>query len=136
SAVKVVVPIVDRELVFLAGQREATAGNAIAVAANDGAEVRARRHILLEAIEPQHDVARTAGRIRRDEPRDDAPVGQDVDLDAGAVRERRQRDLAAVLEGAIVTLGDPGRVLRRTGISRRQRRGAQEKGCGYRKRAG
>ena len=104
-AVQRVDAVVGGELVGLAVERERRAADAIAVAADDGAEVRRVLHVVLDAVVAEDDVAERAGLVRHLQRHDDGAVVGDPHLDAVRVGQRVEIDGGAVGEGAEAALG-------------------------------
>ena len=76
-AVQAVRPVVAGEAVLPPVQGEAAAGDAVGVAPDDGAEVRAARHVVRERAQAERHVAHPARAVRHLQPLDGGAVGQD-----------------------------------------------------------
>ena len=75
--------VVSRQLIGFAVEREATFGDAIGVAARDGAEKRAARAIRFGIIKPHHDIAQRSVAVGHFQGNQ---VGAEIgDLRAGAL---------------------------------------------------
>ena len=82
------------------------AADAIAVAPDDGAEIRGALQIIIERIEAQHDVTNLAVAIRRRHRGDDRAVGDGLDGHAGAVGQCECLDRGAVRQGSVRSARD------------------------------
>ena len=100
AAVQVVVAIVGREVEVAAVDREAPFRDAVAVAADDGAEVARPCEVALEVVESQRDVAEAARAIARADRHQDRAVRDRAHLRAVHVRQREDLDGGAVRRGA------------------------------------
>ena len=121
ATVQVVGPVIGRQLVLLAIEPESPARNAIAVAADQGPEIRAVDEIPIEHLVPEHHVGKMPFPIRDSKRYDDAPIVDRGDLDAGPVGERERGHLLAPRQGpepdgtdACCRLGRGGRAGRLT----------------------
>jgi hypothetical protein len=82
--------------VDLAVEGETAAGNPVAVATDQRAEVRAVRQVRRQRVEAQHHVARRASPVRHVQRRDHAAEIADGGHHAGAVVQREQAGGAPV----------------------------------------
>src|SRR5258708_13467206 len=71
STVQAVRPVVDRELIGLAVEREASLRDAVGISAHDGPEVGRIVQIARKAVEAEDDVAERAVPVRCPAGRDD-----------------------------------------------------------------
>jgi len=94
AAVQVVRPVVGRELVGLAVERELPLGDPVAVAADDRAEEGRRRiaDVAVQRVEAEHDVADLSAAIGRLQTGNDAAVADGLDRDAVGIGEREHLD--------------------------------------------
>src|SRR5207245_1370010 len=95
AAVQVIRAVVDGELVFLPVQREAALGDAVGVAADDGAVRGPPGHVLIHALVAEHHVAELPALVRH----------QDLD-DLGALVGNLHDHARTVLQH--VEIGGPG----------------------------
>src|SRR5262249_4916707 len=65
TAVQVIRTVVDGDLERRPVNRESSSGDAIAIAADDRSEISPLSQIVVETVEPQHDVVDAAAAIRR-----------------------------------------------------------------------
>ena len=96
AAVEMVRAVVRGELVGLSVEGEARLADAVAVAADDGAEVRVFLEIAVEGVEAQGHVGHGAGAIGHANRGDDRAIADRLDLDARLVREGEGLDRRAV----------------------------------------
>ena len=97
AAVKRIRSVVDVEMVFLAVESELAIGDAVAVAADGGAEVRVRiAYVAFELIEAKNDVAKFAILVGNEELRDQCAISNDSDRSAVAAVESVGVDDGAV----------------------------------------
>src|SRR5881396_1786902 len=108
--------VVGGELVRLAVESEAALGDAVAVAADDGPEVRRLREIPGERGVAEHDVVEVALAVRRMQPDDGGAVRHGADLDVVRVRQGEQLHGLAIRRGAEGRAGDAGAHQRRTRV--------------------
>jgi hypothetical protein len=78
-------------------QREARAGNAIRVAADDATEVRMRAEITARVVEAEHHVAEPAARIGHAQSHQRRAVAEDRGLEARRAAQREGAERARLL---------------------------------------
>jgi hypothetical protein len=91
-----VAAIVGRQLVDLAVESELRVADAVAVAADEGAEEGGRLHVSRQVVHPEDDVRILAVAVRGGERNHGAAVGNDPCLHAVGVGERVKLHLGAV----------------------------------------
>ena len=101
AAVQAVAAVVGHQRVAFAVQPERGARDAVAIPADDHAEMRIAQHVVLERRQAQHDVGRFAPRIRHLQPRDDAPMGDRRQPQAAPVVHRELMHRPAVGQVAV-----------------------------------
>src|SRR4029077_7805727 len=107
AAVERVRGVVDVEMIFLAIESELAIGDAVAVAADGGAEVRMRiAYVALELVEAKNDVAEFAILIGNEELRDEGAITNDSDCSAVTAVESVGVDHGAVGKLTGFRLGD------------------------------
>jgi hypothetical protein len=99
--------VVGVQLVRLAFERERRVRDPVRDAADDRAEVRALGDVVVDLVEPEHDVAQLAGLVRHVQLGDDGAVVGDLGEGALRVGQRVDVDRLAV-DGAVARLLDPG----------------------------
>ena len=96
AAVQRVGTVVGGELVLLAVQGEGGVGDPVAVAADDGPEVRVRLQVAVDRVEAEGHVGGAARAVGHDDPLHDGAPRDDVHLHAVRVLERVALDRGAV----------------------------------------
>ena len=87
-AVQRIRPVVDRQRVGFAFERELASGDSIPVPADQTAEVRTALQITVERVVAEHDIAELAVFVRNFQRHDDAAVIANARLDAFRVAQR------------------------------------------------
>jgi hypothetical protein len=100
AAVQGVVAVIAGEGVALAIERKGAVRDAVGVATDQRAQVRAAFEIAGKIVVPQHHVRVVAGAVGRGERGDGAAVGRDPHLHAVRVAQRVELDRLAVGRGA------------------------------------
>ena len=98
--------VVDRQRVFLAVERELALGDAVAVAADQRAEVRAVLDVIGQVVVAEHHVAEVAVAVGHLQEDDEAAVIADAGLGALVVAQRVEVHRGAVLRLAEGLHGD------------------------------
>ncbi len=101
-------------------QVEPGLGDAVAVTADDGAEIRVRAEIAREAVEAEVDVGQDAVPVRHLQRHQDGAVGHDPGLEPGRVGQSEELDGRAVGEPPeVLSLGFHRRISLFSGIRSR-----------------
>ena len=92
ATVQTIRPVVHGEPIGRPIEGESAAGNPIAVATDDRAEVRGIAKVAAQTVVPEHDIVELTRAVRRLQRGDDAAVVRQPDFDTVGVRQRKQID--------------------------------------------